>query len=941
MALEALNSPTTVTPSFGRYEDMDLHYLEPWAKRKRSKRPRLENPPTEEEYLALCLIMLARGGGGGAASKGGFSTSDSGSSRIRYHSPPPPTTTLKLNYKCTVCNKAFASYQALGGHKASHRKLAGADDQSTSTTTATSVSNVNPGGRSHECSVCHKSFPSGQALGGHKRCHYDGGSSGVTSSEGAGSSHTHREFDLNLPVLPGLWPGFGVSGGRRSQISGDEEVESPLPVKKPPLLIPAEISSSQNYGEGLFSNLGEAEADLFFSKMKFMKLGSKPDLFQTDGNSVRLARSVLHPSFQLATLVSQNGLSSHMGLSICLMSSEDVYSSLGVSSRYVATELATDIIVNVGDVKFYLHKFPLLSKSARLQKLVATTNEEDTDEVHIHDIPGGSAAFEICAKFCYGMTVTLSAYNVVAARCAAEYLEMNETIEKGNLIYKIEVFLNSSIFRSWKDSIIVLQTTKSLLPWCEELKVVSHCIDSIASKACIDTSKVEWSYTYNRKKLPSENGNDPHWNGVGKHQMVPKDWWVEDLCELEIDLYKRVIVTVKTKGRVSGDVIGEALKAYAMRRLPNFGKGMVQGGDAVKNRSLVDTIVWLLPTEKGSVPCGFLLNLLKAVILLDSGEMGKKELVRRIGQQLEEASVTDLLIQAPTGEITMYDVDIVQNLVAEFTMQEQNASTDPLVAVELQKIRSPGLVLDASKLMVTRLVDGYLTEIARDPNLPLSKFINLAELVSGFSRSTHDGIYRAIDMYLKEHPAISKSERKRICRLMDCKKLSVDACMHAVQNERLPLRVVVQILFFEQVRSATSSAGGSTPDLPGDIRAPHLRENGGSHGSSRSATTNTEEDWDAVPTAEELKALRGELATLRLGDGGGGNERDKVEGTKNSVDKAAYSKMKGLLMSGKVFTKLWSNKGENSSSDTSESPGSANPEESKSTPSRNRRNSVS
>lgn len=25
-------------------------------------------------------------------------------------------------------------------------------------------------------------------------------------------------------------------------------------------------------------------------------------------------------------------------------------------SRYVATELATDIVVNVGDVKFYLHK---------------------------------------------------------------------------------------------------------------------------------------------------------------------------------------------------------------------------------------------------------------------------------------------------------------------------------------------------------------------------------------------------------------------------------------------------------------------------------------------------------------------------------------------------------------------------------------------------------
>ncbi|OVA17106.1 BTB/POZ-like [Macleaya cordata] len=611
----------------------------------------------------------------------------------------------------------------------------------------------------------------------------------------------------------------------------------------------------------------------------------------------------------------------------------------GQVKMYVATDLATDIIVNVGDVKFYLHKFPLLSKSACLQKLVSTT-EETNDEIHIPDMPGGPAAFEICAKFCYGMTVTLNAYNVVAARCAAEYLEMHETVEKGNLIYKIEVFLSSSIFCSWKDSIIVLQTTKSLVPWCEELKVVSRCIDSIASKASIDTSRVEWSYTYNRKKLPSENRTDPQWNGVMKQQSVPKDWWVEDLCELEVEFYKRVIVTIKTKGRTQVDVIGEALKAYALRRLPGFSKGVIQGGDTIKNRSVVETIVWLLPTEKDSVSCSFLLKLLKVATQLDLGETAKRVLVKRIGLKLDEASVTDLLIPASAGESMMYDVDVVQSMVEEFLMQEQNPQSQ--LTEELEEIRSPGYISDTSKLTVVKLVDGYLAEIARDHNLPLSKFVNLAEMVSGFSRPSHDGLYRAIDMFLKEHPGMNKSERKRICRLMDCKKLSVDACAHAVQNERLPLRVVVQVLFFEQVRAATSHAGGATPDLPGNLRALLPRENGGSHGSSRSTTTNTEEDWDSVPTTEELKALKGELASLRLG--GRGREKN-VEDDKNSVERAAVGKVKGLLMSKKLFTKLWSSKGvrdENSSSDTSESPGgSANPEETKSTPSRNRRNSVS
>ena len=400
-------------------------------------------------------------------------------------------------------------------------------------------------------------------------------------------------------------------------------------------------------------------------------------------------------------------------------------------------------------------QFPLLSKSARLQKLVSDTNEENNDEVHIHDIPGGPVAFEICAKFCYGMIVTLNAYNVVAARCAAEYLEMYETVEKGNLIYKIEVFLNSSIFRSWKDSIIVLQTTKSLLPWSEELKVVSHSLDSIATKASMDTSKVEWSYTYNRKKLPSENGNDPHWNGVRKQQTVPKDWWVEDLCELQLDLYERVITTIITKGNVSGTVIGEALNAYATRKLPGFSKGVIHG-DIAKNKLLLETIVRLLPPDTSSVSFSFLLKLLRTSILLQCEELEKSKLMRRLGQCLEEAKVADLLIRAPVGE-AIFDVDTVQRLVEEFVACEQHAQADSLLEDELQEIKSPRMISDSSKMKVAKLVDGYLAEIARDPNLPLAKFVNLAESVSSFPRQTHDGIYRAIDMYLKVSSSCASS----------------------------------------------------------------------------------------------------------------------------------------------------------------------------------------
>ncbi len=55
-------------------------------------------------------------------------------------------------------------------------------------------------------------------------------------------------------------------------------------------------------------------------------------------------------------------------------------------------------------------------------------------------------------------------------------------------------------------------------------------------------------------------------------------------------------------------------------------------------------------------------------------------------------------------------------------------------------------------------------------------------------------------MSAQAHPVLTEAERKKLCKLMDCQKLSQEACTHAAQNERLPIHVVVQILYFEQVR---------------------------------------------------------------------------------------------------------------------------------------------
>ncbi|XP_021908197.1 zinc finger protein AZF1 [Carica papaya] len=232
MALEMLNSPTSAPPLLRHdhdFEELQYYLHEPWAKRKRTKRPRLENPPTEDEYFAICLLMLAQG-------TTTTSTTTTADDRYNSHAAPPSP-----SYKCKVCNKAFSSYQALGGHKTSHRsKLTGADhDQSSTNNPATDISTgyggvfktttFNQSGKIHTCSICYKTFPSGQALGGHKRCHYDatGNQAGGGDFDGDGScgddnynqvlleggtikfpsSTSQRDFDLNLPA-PGFSPPY-------------------------------------------------------------------------------------------------------------------------------------------------------------------------------------------------------------------------------------------------------------------------------------------------------------------------------------------------------------------------------------------------------------------------------------------------------------------------------------------------------------------------------------------------------------------------------------------------------------------------------------------------------------------------------------------------------------------------------------------------------------
>ncbi|BBH06384.1 Phototropic-responsive NPH3 family protein [Prunus dulcis] len=431
-----------------------------------------------------------------------------------------------------------------------------------------------------------------------------------------------------------------------------------------------------------------------------------------------------------------------------------------------------DITIVVDGESFLLHKFPLVSRSGKIRKMVADA-KDSTAKLELLNIPGGPLAFELAMKFCYGINFEITTANVAHLRCAAEYLEMTEDYRDENLIVRTETYLDEVVVQSLEKSVEVLSTCETLPSIAEEVGIPSRCVEAIAMNAC----KEQLVSGLSMLNCDGEST---------ELKSACLEWWVEDLSLLRIDYYQRVICAMTRLG-VRPDSIFASLMHFAQASLKGIGKCQTWNPGKLKlntgmaehdQKTVVEALVSLMPTEKScSVPLSFMFGMLRMAIMVDATIACRLELERRIAFRLE------MRIEEEESEDCGY---------------------------ESEGLGSPS---HDSLLKVGRLIDTYLAEIAPDPYLSLQKFIAMIEILPDYARVIDDGLYRAVDIYLKVHSMLTEQECKKLCKFIDCQKLSQEACNHAAQSDRLPVQMTVRVLYFEQLRLKNALSGSSGDGL--------------------------------------------------------------------------------------------------------------------------------
>ncbi|XP_026410940.1 BTB/POZ domain-containing protein At5g17580-like [Papaver somniferum] len=433
------------------------------------------------------------------------------------------------------------------------------------------------------------------------------------------------------------------------------------------------------------------------------------------------------------------------------------------------------------DVRFRIHgkhyrldKKLLIEKSRKFAMLLKDHKNEEL-AVPFKNIPGDSTAFELAMKFCQGYEPNLTAVNIVPVICLAFYLEMTKEHCQGNLLDKAFNFFHLKILPHWNESVEAFQTMEHHFEFAIRLGLVDSCLESLLSKARDNPRLLGEPF---KKPTLSDTGAD-YRPIVRKKLFSSNQQASEALTLLSLRLYELIVSNMIQNG-VQPEYVAASLFRYAEA----WATVNITGEAVVDSKEVIETVEKLLPDEKIVLPCKLLFEMLRTAIFFHASPSCRYGFEMRIRKQLNEAVVEDLLTpsQGYAAEV-QFDIDCVKRILQNFYAKYTSSETSGLIKV-------------------AELIEDYLAKLADDVNLTKDSFISLCAISVATTIETKgysDGVYPAIDIYLDRHNYLTESEKEEVCQVLDCSRMSEEARIHASQNSRLPLRVVVQALFVGQL----------------------------------------------------------------------------------------------------------------------------------------------
>jgi len=393
--------------------------------------------------------------------------------------------------------------------------------------------------------------------------------------------------------------------------------------------------------------------------------------------------------------------------------------------------------------------------------------------LQVTEMPGGPEAFEMVARFCYNGAESIpviSSTNVAVLRCAAEFLDMTESVCKGNLVRKTEEYLRAMVLWCWEESLIVLRSCSKeemIQSTAEKTQLLQRCVNSLAEKAC---SSFSFAAEMMNSCSPVHAGIESYFasylvstpSGTSSHRSskaASESWWFEDLSTLSVQLMARVVKVMMANRASDHRVLAKFLLHYLRSALPavlgyvpaiaaatslaspmppQHNKNSRDGDEHILHlqtqraqRQVIEVVVSLLASlERSSVSCRSLLGLRRIAITLRAGKLCRRELERMIGAQLDKASLDNILIPPATSlpprssstssssSSSLYDVELVLRLVDFFLKDKAEAlMVAPPPAIAAGRPSESGSSCSSSLLLSTRTESGFSTLSRADSRL--------------------------------------------------------------------------------------------------------------------------------------------------------------------------------------------------------------------------------